>query len=167
MSSTRGRKDFFGLVVWLGITFVAAGIGGLASVDSPQFYRNLVLPAWAPPPSVFGPVWTVLYAFMDIAAWLVWRTGGFGPARTALILYLSQLGINALWTWLFFGWRLGAASFLDILLLWALLAAALAAFWRIKPLAGALLVPYLLWVTYAAALNYAIWRLNPGVLALV
>ena len=101
---------------------------------------------------------------MGIAAWLVWRVGGFRAARFALALFLVQLAINALWTWLFFGWHRGALAFADILGLWVLIAATLIAFWRIRPLAGALLVPYLLWVGFACALSYSVWQLNPQIL---
>ncbi len=79
-----------------------------------SFYATLVLPAWAPPAGVFGPAWTLLYAMMAIAAWLVWRERGWRGARPALWLYLVQLAINALWSWLFFGWKLGALAFADI-----------------------------------------------------
>jgi tryptophan-rich sensory protein len=106
----------------------------------------------------------VLYCLMGIAAWLVWRRGGFSAARGALTLFIIQLAVNALWSWLYFGWRLGAASFIEVLVLWALILATLVAFWRIKPMAGALLIPYLAWVSFAAALNFATWRLNPGLL---
>ena len=101
---------------------------------------------------------------MGIAAWLVWRVGGFRAAKSALTLFLVQLALNALWSWLFFGWHWGAFAFADILLLWALIVATLISFWRIRPLAGALLVPYLLWVSFASALNYSVWQLNPQVL---
>jgi tryptophan-rich sensory protein len=106
-------------------------------------------------------VWTVLYALMGVAAWRVWRKAGFG---TALYLFLAQLALNALWSWLFFAWRLGAAAFAEVVVLWVLIAATLAAFLRIDRLAGALLVPYLLWVSFACALTYAVWRANPQVL---
>jgi tryptophan-rich sensory protein len=101
---------------------------------------------------------------MAIAAWLVWRIDGFLAARSALTLFLVQLGVNALWSWLFFAWHLGAISFVDIVLLWSLIVATLIAFWRISPLAGVLLIPYLLWVSFAAVLNYTIWQLNPAIL---
>jgi len=91
----------------------------------------------------------------------VWRKAGFG---TALYLFLGQLALNALWSWLFFAWRLGAAAFGEIVLLWALIAATLVAFFRVDRIAGALLVPYLLWVSFASALTYAVWRANPQLL---
>ena len=164
MAPMTKQKQVAGLLVWLVVSFIAAAIGGAASIQAGPFYTELARPDWAPPPAVFGPVWTVLYALMGIAAWLVWRVGGFRAARSALTLFLVQLAFNALWSWLFFAWQRGALAFADILLLWALIVATLIAFWRIRALAGALLVPYLLWVSFAAALNYSVWRLNPQVL---
>lgn len=158
------QKQILGFVAWLATSFVAAAIGGAASIRAAPFYAQLVRPEWAPPQSLFGPVWTVLYALMGIAAWLVWREGGFRSACTALVLFLVQLAVNALWSWLFFAWHLGGAAFADIIVLWLLIVATLVAFWRIRPLAGALLVPYLLWVSFAAALNYSVWQLNPQML---
>ena len=158
------QKQFIGLVAWLVICFVAAGLGSAASVQAGSFYMELVRPDWAPPPSIFGPVWTALYATMGVAAWLVWRLNGFRFARTALALFLVQLLLNALWSWLFFAWHLGALAFTEILLLWVLIVATLINFWRIQPLAGALLVPYLLWVSFASALNYSVWKLNTEML---
>ncbi|HEU4339071.1 MAG TPA: TspO/MBR family protein [Planctomycetota bacterium] len=154
------RKQIVGLAGWLVVCFSAAAIGGAASIQAGPFYTQLARPDWAPPPSIFGPVWTVLYILMGIAAWLVWRVGGFRAARTALTFFLIQLALNALWSWLFFGWHRGALAFADILLLWAMIVATLRSFWRISPLAGALLVPYLLWVSFASALNYSVWQLN-------
>lgn len=158
------QNQILGLAGWLFVSFIAAGIGAAASIQAGRFYTQLVRPDWAPPASIFGPMWTVLYVLMGVAAWLVWRAGGFRAARLALTLFLVQLALNSLWTWLFFAWHRGALAFADILILWALIVATLIAFWRIKPLAGALLVPYLLWVTFAAALNYSVWQLNPRVL---
>lgn len=163
-SMTTSRK-IVGLAAWLGVCFLASAIGAIATADAGDFYTRLVRPTWAPPSSLFGPVWTVLYVLMGIAAWLVWLKGGFHASRTALILFLIQLAVNALWSWLFFGWRLGAASFVDVVVLWVLVVATLVSFWRRRPLAGILFVPYLLWASFAAALNVTIWRLNPGSLA--
>ncbi len=158
------NKQIIGLVAWLAVSFIAAAIGAAASIQASSFYTQLARPEWAPPSGVFGPVWTSLYTLMGIAAWLVWRVDGFRAACTALMLFLLQLAVNALWSWLFFGWRLGAMAFADVILLWGLIVATLVAFWRIKPLAGALLVPYLLWVSFAAVLNYTVWQLNPQIL---
>lgn len=164
MASLTKQKQLVGLVAWLIGSFIAAGIGGAASIQAGPFHTQLVRPEWAPLPSIFGPVWTVLYALMGIAAWLVWRVGGFRAAKTALTLFLVQLALNSLWSWLFFGWHRGALAFADILLLWALIVATLIAFWRVRPLAGALLVPYLVWVSFASALNYSVWQRNVHIL---
>ena len=164
MTRVSTQKQIVGLAAWLIISFIAAAIGAAASVQAGPFYTQLVRPEWAPAPSVFGPVWTVLYILMGIAAWLVWRAGGFGAARFALTIFLVQLALNALWSWLFFGWHRGGLAFGDILLLWAAIVATVVAFWRIRSLAGALLVPYLLWVSFATLLNYYVWQLNPQLL---
>ncbi|SMP59092.1 TspO/MBR family protein [Desulfonatronum lacustre] len=158
------RTQVFALLAWLAVTFVAAAVGAGASINAQSFYTQLVQPGWAPPGFVFGPVWTALYTLMGLAAWLVWREGGLKNIRAALGLYLIQLVCNALWSWLFFVWNLGLLSFLEILSLLALILATTMSFWRIKPLAGALLMPYLLWVIFAAFLNYSLWRMNPQVL---
>lgn len=158
------QKQFLGLIGWLVVSFVASAVGAVASIQAKSFYAKLAQPGWAPPAWLFGPVWTVLYALMAIAAWLVWRSGGFRANSVALSLFLLQLAFNALWAWLFFAWRLGALAFADILVLWLLIVATLISFWRVSRLAGALLVPYLLWVGFAAALNYSVWQLNPQIL---
>lgn len=163
MSQTKS-KQIIGLIAWLALCFIAAGVGALASVRAQSFYTQLTQPTWAPPPTVFGPVWTFLYALMGIAAWLVWREGGFRANRAALSLFLVQLAVNALWSWLFFAWHLGALAFADIAILWTLIIATLLLFWRVRPLAGALFIPYFLWVSFAAALNLSVWQLNPQVL---
>ncbi|MEO6687705.1 MAG: TspO/MBR family protein [Dokdonella sp.] len=160
MSPYSTSRQILGLVCWLAVAAAAAAIGAVASIDASAYYAQLHQPAWAPPSSVFGPVWSVLYFLMGLAAWMVWRVAGFRPARAALALFLAQLAVNALWSWLFFAWHRGAIAFADIGLLWALIVMTLIAFWRIKPLAGALLIPYLLWVSFASALNYTVWQLN-------
>lgn len=164
MQSAQRHGWFPGLPLWLGVSFCAAAIGAAASVQAGPFYLQLVRPPWAPPAGVFGPVWTLLYTLMGVAAWLAWREGGWARQRRALGLYLVQLAFNALWSWLFFGWHLGGPAFAEVLLLWGLILATLLAFWRVRPLAGALLLPYLAWVSFATALNYSVWQLNPGLL---
>jgi benzodiazapine receptor len=164
MTRLAKEKQIIGLAGWLVVSFIAAAIGSVATIQAGPFYTQLVRPDWEPPPSIFGPAWTVLYALMGIAAWLVWRVDGLRAAKSALALFLVQLALNALWSWLFFAWNRGALAFADILILWALIVATLISFWRIRRLAGALLVPYLLWVSFATALNYSLWQLNPQVL---
>lgn len=152
-----------GLVLWLAVCFLVAAVGAAASLQAGIFYAGLVRPVWAPPAAVFGPVWSMLYAMMAVAAWLVWERRELRPARIALAFFVLQLILNALWSWLFFGWKQGALSFLDVVLLWVLIVATLMLFWRVRLLAGLLLVPYLAWVTFASALNYQIWQLNPSI----
>lgn len=156
-------RPWLGLVGWLGVTFAAA-LGSLAATDAGTFYLQLVHPAWAPSPSAFGPVWTVLYLLTGVAAWMVWRQEGWTAGRPALRLYLVQLGAHGVSTGLFFGWKGGAIAFVAILLWSALVLLTLLSFWRVRPLAGALLVPYLAWVAFASSLAYALWQLNPVVL---
>ena len=97
---------------------------------------------------------------MAVAAWLVWNRGGFAVQRVALSLFLAQLLFNALWSPLFFGLRHPALAFADIVLLWLALLGTIVAFWKVRMIAGAMLLPYLAWVTFASALNFALWRLN-------
>lgn len=156
-------KSLKGLVAWIAVTFAAAAIGSIASLEAGSFYGQLARPGWAPPASVFGPVWTVLYALMAVAAWWTWKAAGsFAAARAPLSAYLVQLALNALWSWLFFAWHLGGAAFADIVLLWLMLLVTIVGFWRTSALAGALMLPYLAWVTFAAFLNLSTWQLNPG-----
>jgi tryptophan-rich sensory protein len=158
-------RQAIGLVVWLLLTFATAAIGAVASANAGAFYAQLTRPSWAPPGWLFGPVWSALYALMGVSAWLVWRARGFIGARIALILFITQLAANALWSWLFFVWHQGGLAFAEVLILWCLIVATVVSFWRISALATALLMPYLAWVTFASALTFAVWRLNPGLLS--
>ena len=159
-------KNVVGLVVSLLVCFAAAAIGGFATQQAPEFYAALSRPAWAPPAWLFGPVWTLLYALMAIAAWLVWKRRGFAGARSAFVLFSIQLALNAVWSWLFFAWQRGLFAQIEILVLLVFIALTIVAFWRVQPVAGALMLPYLAWVTYATALTFALVRRNPDVLAL-
>ena len=156
-------KQILGLIIALLVCFAAAAVGGLATQRAPEFYAALSRPAWAPPASVFGPVWTLLYILMAVAAWLVWKERGLARARVPLGLFVLQLILNSLWSWLFFAWQRGLMAELEIVLLLALIALTLVAFWRVRPIAGALLLPYLAWVAYATALTFALVQRNPGV----
>ena len=157
-------RQALGLAAWLAVCFLTAFIGAMASINAPTFYGQLTQPGWAPPAWLFGPVWTTLFVMMAVAAWLVWRRGGFGAQRGPLLLFLAQLAVNGLWSWLFFAWQFGGPAFVDIVILWLLIAATISTFWRTSWLAGLLLVPYLAWVSFAGALNYTVWRLNPQIL---
>jgi benzodiazapine receptor len=164
MTHPTSRKQAFSLAGWLVATFVTGGIGAIASASAASFYGALAQPSWAPPAWLFGPVWSVLYILIGIAAWLVWREHGFRGACTALKLFVAQLFANALWTWIFFVWHQGALSLAEIVALWLLIASTILAFWRLHRLAALLLVPYLAWVSFATALTAALWRLNPAAL---
>jgi len=151
-----------GLVGWLLVAFAAAAVGAIASVDAASFYAQLSKPSWAPPAWVFGPVWSTLYALMGVAAWLVWRSPG--PKGVALSWFGAQLAANALWSWLFFAWHRGAMASVEVLVLLALIVATVVTFGRISRMAALLLVPYLLWVSFASVLTWTVWRSNPGLL---
>jgi tryptophan-rich sensory protein len=164
MEGLRKRESVVALVISLVVCYSVSALGAVASIQAREFYAGLIQPNWAPPGWVFGPVWTLLYGMMAVAAWLIWCTGSGALRRLALLLFAIQLGFNGLWSWLFFAWQLGGLAFADILILWMFIAATIVSFWRIRPLAGLLLVPYLGWVSFAAALNFAVWQLNPGIL---
>jgi len=119
-------------------------------------------PGWTPPSAVFGPVWMALYLAMGVAAWLVWRRAGFSGAGTALGLFIGQLALNALWSYLFFGRQRIDLVGLEIVVLGFAILGVAVLFWRVDRLAGALLLPYFIWVGYAASLNFAFWRLSGG-----
>ena len=156
-------KVLLGWFAWVLVSLGAGVVGSLLSnVSESTFYQQLVRPDWAPPAGIFGPVWTTLYILMGTAAWLVWRKAGFDGARVTLILYLLHLIANAAWTGIFFGLEAPGAAFAEILFLWVFIFALIVRFHGVAPAAGLLLVPYLVWVSYASALTWAIWRLNPG-----
>jgi benzodiazapine receptor len=164
MSNTPASRQILGLLGWLAACFAAAAIGAVASTNASEFYGQLVRPGWAPPPWLFAPAWTILYLLMGVAAWLVWRVRGFKAANAALVLFLVQLGANALWSWVFFVWRQGGLAFVEVLVLWCLIVATAVSFRRHNPIAAGLLLPYLAWVTFASALTFVTWRLNPDLL---
>jgi tryptophan-rich sensory protein len=157
--ASTGRQ-FLALTGWLGLCFAAAGTAAFVSTDG--WYDGINKPEWNPPTWVFGPAWTLLYITMAIAAWLVWREGGWRVQGRALGLFVLQWVFNALWTPLFFGMHRSGLALIDILALWLTILATLIAFWRVRRAAGLLMLPYLAWVTFATALNFAIWRLNGG-----
>jgi len=161
MSATGPRAQFVGLLIFLALSFSAAGLGSLATTPNiASWYASLAKPTWTPPNWLFGPVWTILYICMAVAAWLVWRKGGLVENRNPLGLFAVQLALNAAWSWLFFGFHLPGAAFIEILALLAAIAATTVAFWRKSLAAGLLMLPYLGWVGFASVLNLAIWRLS-------
>ena len=150
--------DIFGLIGWLAATFVFAAIG--ARFLPGEWYRALTKPALTPPDFIFAPVWTLLYILMALAAWLVWRQGGFKSNRLALSLYGAQLVLNALWSWIFFGQHQIGFALIDILVLLSVIILTAIKFHTINRHAAILMTPYILWVTFATYLNFELWRLN-------
>ncbi len=148
------------LAVFIIAVFAVAALGGwLTSFGVGGWYAALQKPAWNPPSWLFGPVWTALYITIAVAAWLVWmRHAPLG--RLALTLWAVQLALNLAWSALFFYMRQPGWAFLEIIVLLAAIVATAITFFRISPWAGALLIPYIAWVSFASALNFAIWRLN-------
>jgi len=146
---------------------VCLGVGGAASWVTAEsvrtWYPTLVKPDWTPPGWLFGPVWTLLYIAMGVALWRVWRASrevGSRDGRLAITLFVVQLALNGVWSFVFFGGRQPGWAAIEIVALWIAIVATLLAFLRIDRLAAGLLAPYLAWVSYAAALNLAIWSMN-------
>lgn len=137
------------------LTFLAPAAGAFTPPGA--WYEALVKPSWNPPSWLFGPVWTLLYLGMAVAAWLVWKRGGQGQA---LRLYLVQLALNAAWSPVFFGAHQIGAALIVIVCMWIAILLTLRAFRAVSRPAGYLLVPYLAWVSFATVLNFTLWRLN-------
>ncbi len=149
------------LLVFLTACLAAGALGAAWTARSVgDWYQTLAKPSWTPPDGVFGPVWTTLYVLMALAAWLYWRRTGLVAGRIGLGLFAVQLALNAAWSGLFFALRRPGLAFAEILVLWCALAGTLAVFRRASALAAGLLGPYLAWVSYAVALNGAIWAMN-------
>ena len=144
------------------IPLMMGGLSGLVTAQGVRdWYPTLIKPSFNPPSWVFGPVWTLLYLMMGIAAFLVWQKGwDSGAVKVALALFAIQLILNGLWSVLFFGIRMPGLAFAELLLLWFSIGATVVLFWRVSPVAGMLLLPYEAWVTFAAVLNGSIWILN-------
>jgi tryptophan-rich sensory protein len=156
-----GRRELLALLGFLAACFGVAALGGLTTAPAVEgWYRDIAKPSFNPPSWVFGPAWTLLYTLMSWSAFLVWRKSGL--RSRPLALFALQLFLNGLWSPVFFGLARPGAALVVILLLWPAIAACLVVFWRESRLAGALLIPYLAWVSFATVLNAAIWRLNPG-----
>jgi translocator protein len=156
--SVSRTRDVAGLTGFVVLCFGVLVLGGMATGPAlDDWYPALRKPAWNPPGWVFGPVWTLLYPAIAVAGWLAWREG---RARAGVLLYLLQLALNAAWPWLFFFERRPDLALACIAALWLAILATIVAFRRVSGTAALLLLPYLAWVGFAAALNHAIWRLN-------
>lgn len=147
-----------GLIIWIVICFIPALIG--TQFGPGPWYQGLSKHDWNPPNWIFGPVWTVLYLSMGISVWIVWKNFGLRTAAIPIGFFIAQLILNAIWSWLFFGLHSPALALVDIAGLWFLILITVIMFWRLNTAAGALLLPYLGWVSFATLLNYYIWHLN-------
>lgn len=157
-AAADATRVWLGLAGWLVLCLAAGAFGSLFQPGA--WYAGLEKPPGTPPGWVFAPVWTTLYLLMAVAAWLVWKRDGFAGAGLPLTLFLAQLLFNAVWSWLYFGLQWPGLALVDLVLLWGVLLMTVIAFWRHRPLAAVLLLPYLAWVSYAGYLNAGIWWLN-------
>ncbi len=152
---SRRRSDLLALLVFVAVVAAAASFGAVFKPGS--WYTTLAKPSWTPPSAVFAPVWTALYVMIAIAGWLAWRSEN---GRGALVAWVVGLVCNAMWSWLFFGRHSIGAALIDIAVLWCTIVAFVVLARKTSPWASLLFLPYLLWVSFAAALNFAIWQLN-------
>jgi translocator protein len=156
-------KEIGRLAASIIIVFIAGAIGTVATLSQiPTWYAALAKPVWAPPNWLFGPVWTTLYVLIGIALFLVWREGtDRRDVRIALGIFAVQLILNILWSVIFFGYHSLLGGFIVIIILWIAILANIIAFYFISKPAGLLLIPYIVWVSIASYLNYAVYVLNP------
>lgn len=161
--AVKPPRTLFNILVLLGFLALTLALGFIAgqvtAPNIPTWYAHLAKPTFNPPNWVFAPVWTTLYVLIAVAAWRVWRKAGW-RAR-GLALWLIQLALNFAWSFLFFGAHAPGAALADLAVLWLAIISTIVVFWRTNRAAGLLLVPYLLWVSFAGVLNYWVWQLNP------
>ena len=154
-------RRWIGLAICAGLCVLAGTVSALFSgLADRTWYQSLRHPAWTPPDAIFGPVWTLLYIMMGSALWLIWQSKSWSGAPLAVSLFVAQLILNMAWSPIFFGLHHPGWAMLDLAALWVAALATMLTFWPIHRLAGLLLVPYLLWCSFAAVLNLAFWRLN-------
>ena len=157
----KAGRRWLGLLGWIGLCLGAASLGAWATTpEIDGWYRTLAKPSWNPPNWVFGPVWTTLFLMMAISAWLIWKPGGFRAAWRPLSYFMIQLGLNVAWSWIFFFAHAPGWAFVEILFLWVAIGVTTVSFFQLQKIAGWLLLPYWAWVTFAALLNFVIWRMN-------
>jgi len=154
--------DIAKFIVSIAVCLIAGFIGSLATRSSiPTWYAGLSKPAFNPPNQVFAPVWTILYVLMGVSAFIIWRKGLKDQhIKIALIIFAGQLVLNVLWSIIFFGLRLPFLAFIEIIILWIAILFTMLSFRKISITAAMLLMPYILWVSFAAVLNFSVWRLN-------
>jgi len=155
---SKRLSDLMGLAFWIVLTFSVAAFA--SQFEPGVWYTTIAKPDWTPPGWLFGPVWGMLYLAMSISAWLIWRQRSQSAVSIPLGFYMMQLAVNGLWSWIFFGRQWIGLAFIDLITLVILVAMTLAVFLRIRKAAGLMLIPYLIWISFAAALNFQIWRMN-------
>lgn len=155
-------KEAASAIAWIVISFLPGTIGQLFTYPNiATWYAGLNKPFFTPPNWLFGPAWTTLYVLMGVSAYLVWKKGWQNSeVKVALSVFIVQLFLNGLWSLIFFGWHLTLVAFIEILILWGFILLTIMKFYPLSSAAGLLLVPYLLWVTFASALNFGVWWLN-------
>lgn len=162
MAQKHRLGSLLSLCLSIALTLAVGAIGGLATAHSVDtWYAGLNKPSFNPPNWLFGPVWTTLYVLMGVAAWRIYLTPGGRARQAALWLYIVQLALNLGWSLIFFGLRAPLAALVELAVLLAVIVATGIAFWRVQRIAALLLLPYLVWSSFAFALNFEIWRLNP------
>ncbi len=154
--------DTIKLVISIATPLAVGGLSGFATARGvANWYPTLTKPSFNPPAWVFGPAWTLLYIMMGVAAFLVWRKGlEVDGVKIALTVFGIQLALNGLWSILFFGMQAPGLALAEIIVLWIAIGATTVLFWRVVPAAGALLLPYWGWVSFATVLNASLWWLN-------
>jgi tryptophan-rich sensory protein len=147
----------------VGCVILAELIGGLGALFTytaiPTWYATLNKPSFSPPNYLFAPVWTLLYALMGLALYLVWESKAKNK-MWAYIVFYTQLVLNFLWSFIFFGQKIPGLAFVEIIILWILILVNIVSFWRINKWAGIMLLPYIVWVSFASILNFALFKLN-------
>lgn len=147
-----------------GFAFACFATASAGAIFAPgEWYESLRKPSWNPPNWAFPVVWTIIFIMIGTSGWLVWREAGWSGAALPLVIYGVQLVLNFLWSALFFGMKRMDLAFYEVLLLWLSIALLIGLFYPISPLAAWLLVPYIVWVSIAATLNFTVWRLNSPV----
>jgi translocator protein len=155
------RIHWVSLLIFIAVCLGAGALGSITTTaEIKGWYKTIEKPLWNPPDYVFGPVWTTLYVMMGVAAWFVWKSGSANSAILPLVIFGIQLILNVAWSWIFFGMHEIGWAFVEIVVLWLAIAATTAVFFHRSQIAGLLMVPYLLWVSFASILNFAIWQLN-------
>lgn len=163
MNAKISSRTVYLMIGFAILSLLAGFLGTIVTVTGPDswFAVELIKPVWQPPNFLFAPVWTTLYILMGLAAGYIFAQGWEKKeVKIATVVFLIQLGLNVLWSYMFFGWHLLLGSTIEIIVLWVMICVTMYLFYKIKPVAAYLLIPYILWVTFATALTATIWLIN-------